>query len=447
MATVDTIGRLEELATQEASTPFGPYQEEAILSLALDHPEFFTAAARFMKPEMFSRLEVRWIMAEILNFYEQHSVIPTRKWLIDYLKRKTTVDDPYEEIFRLTSRKSDPREIPLVKDTLLKWSRDRAYGLLYADEAVEAYHRGDYAFIENLVNEANRIADVGNNGFWFFENMELLFQDNVVPHKTTGFPRLDRLINNGGPSPKEVLCWLAGTNVGKSVVLCNNAISSLRGEGSDGQMGQDVLLITFELDSIKTAMRCVAGAAGVPIAQIADKKEYIRRTMKSMQVAYKKRFLIHELPPDECSVNHIYALLDNLKRTEGWKPEVIILDYMDLMTSRNPAYNKDDYTRQKHVANEVRGLAKNENVLIFTATQTNRGGSSGEGLVDLTSAAESFGKQFSLDYVVSLNQSPQERQMSPPQLRFFIAKNRNGPKHETIACEINYDTMQVKELL
>lgn len=448
MSAIDTIGKLETLSGQDSQTqPFGPYQEEAIVSLALDHPEFFSAAARFIKPDMFGRLEIRWIMAEILNTFEKFNVIPTRGMLNNDLQQKVTIDDPHEEIFRIVNRKSDPREVPIVKDTLLKWSRDRAYGLLYSDEAIEAYHRQDYTYIENIFQEANRIADVGNQGFWFFENAELLFQDDIIQHKTTGFPGLDRLLNNGGPSAKEVVCWLAGTNVGKSVLLCNNAITSLKGEGSDGKPGQDVLLITFELDAIKTAMRCVASAFGVPISQIMDKQAYIRRVMQQMKKTYDKRFLIHEMPPDECSVNHIYALLDSLKRVQGWKPDVVIIDYMDLMVSRNPAYNKDDYTRQKHVANEVRGLAKNENVLIFTATQTNRSGSNGEELVDLTKAAESFGKQFSLDYIISLNQTRSERQMNPPRLRFFVAKNRNGPKHVTISCEINYDTMVVKELL
>jgi replicative DNA helicase len=591
-----------------------------------------------------------------------------------------------EFIFKIVDRRSDPREIPLIKDTLLKWSRTRAYGLLYADEAVEAYARGDYGHLDSILQEANRIADVGTDGFWFFENMELLFQPDVIKHRTTGFPRLDRLLNNGGPSAKEVVCWLAATNVGKchsaqtliieerlsriyelglengsiiklrgsrevqtargtvkvcdladsddlieipvgddawnleidetppnvltsyldthcrklfksitptnrfaeipfaevikdpsgkrvytpsgfqpvlacehikrgptikvkiedgelicdpmhrfivqtpfsvkcdetinqpevvgrnelraeitlaptterfakdllssdrligyggqplsfsvepgpvtdlydiqlpaphswytsgvvshnSILLCNNAISSLKGEGPDGTMGQDVLLITFELDAIKTALRCLAAASGIPINHIQEKHDYIRRTVRQMQRHYKKRFLIHEMPPDECSVNHVYALLDSLKRLQGWQPDVVILDYMDLMVSRNPAYNKDDYTRQKHVANEIRGLAKNENVLVFTATQTNRGGASEEGVADLTKAAESFGKQFSLDYVISLNQNRSDRQQTPPRLRLFVAKNRNGPKHETITCEINYDTMLVKELL
>lgn len=445
---MSTLDVLESLSGQDSQkNAFGPYQEEAIISLALDHPEFFSAAARFIKPDMFAKLEVRWIMAELLNHYEKYNVIPTRGLLHDQLLLAVSVDDPQEEIFRLVNRKSDPREIPVIKDTLLKWSRDRAYGLLYSDEAVEAYHRQDYAFIENIFQDANRIADVGNNGFWFFENAELLFQPDIIQHRTTGFPRLDRLLNNGGPGAKEVVCWLAGTNVGKSVMLCNNAISSLRGETSDGVHGQDVLLITFELDAIKTAMRCVASAFGIPMSDIPDRHDYIRRMMQQMKKSYNKRFLISEMPPDECSVNHIYALLDQLKRTQGWKPDVVVIDYMDLMVSRNPSYNKDDYTRQKHVANEVRGLAKNEQVLVFTATQTNRSGSNGEEIADLTSAAESFGKQFSLDYIISLNQTRAQRLMNPPQITFFVAKNRNGPKHQLIHCEINYDTMIVKELL
>jgi hypothetical protein len=230
-----------------------------------------------------------------------------------------------------------------------------------------------------------------------------------------------------------------------SVMLCNNAITSLKGIGKDGQPGQDVLFITFELDVFKTAMRILGSATGVPMDNIPDKQDYVKRLMEQIQKTYNKKLLIYEMPPDECSVNHIYALLDNLRRKHNWHPDVLILDYLDLLVSRQPSYNKDDYTRQKHVANEIRGLAKNENVLIFTATQTNRSGAGEDGIVDLTKASESFGKQFSLDYIVSLNQTSADRTATPPRLRMFIAKNRNGPKHEVINCTIDYNTMVVKE--
>lgn len=454
MVEINTLAKLTQLEDDQEAKPFGPYQEEAIISLALDHPEFFTTIGRFLKPEMFGRPECRYVMSHILGLFEIHNVVPTRPLLREHVEKLLTIDEPYELILGLIERKSDYREVPIIKDTLLKWTKSRAFGLLYSDEAIQAYYAGDFSYLEQIFTEANRIADIGETGFWFLNNYHLLFQPNIVEHRTTGFPRLDRLLNDGGPSPKEVVCWLAATNVGKSILLVNNAISSWRGNGPNGERGQDVLLVTFELDTIKTAMRCLGALTGVPLNQIVERKEFVTRTIEGEKRTYNKRLFIYEMPPDECSVNHIYALIDNLKRRDGWKPDVVILDYLDLMISRNNAYNKDDYTRQKHVATEVRGLAINENVLVFTATQTNRSGAEtddrskmGPKMVDLTKAAESFGKQFPLDYVISLNQSRSDRAATPPRLRLHIAKNRNGPKHETISCEINYNTMLVKETL
>lgn len=214
MSSLSVIDKLEVLE-QENNKQFAPYEEEAIVSLALDHPELFMSAARFMKPDMFMRIEVRLIIAEILNSYEQYSIIPTRKLLRSKMESYITEDDKFEEIFRIVDRQSEPREIPIIKDTLLKWSRTRAYGLLYSEDAVAAYHRGDFTYLEEIVNSANRIADIGNNGFWFFEDYQLLFQPDAIQHRTTGFPKLDKCLNNGGPSAKEVVCYLSATNVGK----------------------------------------------------------------------------------------------------------------------------------------------------------------------------------------------------------------------------------------
>lgn len=450
----DTLTRLEQLdedksldTTEEnVIKPFKQFQEEAIISLALDHPEFFLSVSSYLRPEMFTRLETRYIIAEILNLQEKFNVVPTRAILREHIESKLTEDDPYDSVLKLVDRKSDYREIPIIKDLLLNWAKHKAYGLIYTPEAIQAFKDGQYEYIDQLLTDANKIADVGNAGFWVLENIELLFQPEAIEHRTTGFPRLDKVLNNGGPSPKEVVCWLAPTNVGKSILLCNNAMASYKGPGPSGTNGQDVLLITYELDVIKTAMRCIASTMNIKMDQILSNQDLVRRTMNTMRQTFKKRFYIYEWPPDECSVNHIYALLSNLKRTEGWKPDVVCIDYMDLMVSRHKEYNKDEYTRQKHVATEIRGLAKNENVLVFTATQTNRSGMD-DGIIDLNKSAESFGKQFSLDYVISLNQSADERSQNPAQLRFFVAKNRNGPKHVTITCEIDYSTMSVKESL
>lgn len=217
---------LEKLAEadKDAYKPFQPYEEETIISLALDHPEFFTGIGRFMQPSMFARGECQWVMAEILNNFEKFGVVPTRPILKSRLVNSFTEDDPHELVSAVIDRLSDPREVPIIKDTLLRWAKDRAYGLLYSEEAQEAYARGDYEQLEQIVKQANRIADIGQDGFWFFDQYEALFDPEVIDHRTTGFPHLDTMLNNGGPSPKEVVCWLAGTNVGKCLSLQSKII-------------------------------------------------------------------------------------------------------------------------------------------------------------------------------------------------------------------------------
>jgi replicative DNA helicase len=424
---------------------FTKFQEESIISLALDHPEFFMATGRFMRPDMFHEPAPSLLMAHILNYMEKYDFVPTRALVRDEVATVLTEDEDYESVFAALDRKISHRDVPALKDSLLAWAKKRAYGLLYSDVAMQAYNSGDFAQLEKIVSEANRIADVGDTGIWFFDSLEMLLAPQSVEHRTTGFPRLDKILNNGGPSPKEVVCWLAPTNVGKSILLVNNCITSYQGMGRGGTPGQDVLLVTYELDMVKTALRCLASATKVDIDELGNHKELVVRTARSIRDAYQKRIFIYELPPDECSVNNIYSLLEGLKRRDGWHPDTIILDYMDLMISRNKYYNQDDYTQQKHVANEIRGLAKNENALVFTATQTNRSGSKGEEMIDLTKAAESYAKQFSLDYVISLNQTDAQRTSIPATMNMFVAKNRNGPRNEMITCEVIYNQMFVRE--
>lgn len=435
-----------ELMLQSNEAAFDKYQEEAIVSLALDHPEFFTNAGQYIKPSMFVRPECQYVIAHILNAYEKYGIIPSRAVLRSKVIKELTVDDNYKEVLALIDRKSNHREVPIIKEELLKWARKRAFGMLYSDEAIASYHIGDFNAIENIFNEANKVVDVSVGGFWLFKSLETLFEPQANIHLTTGFQKLDAILNEGGPSPKEVLCWMAPTGVGKSILLINNAISSFKGLGPDGMPGQDVLLVTFELDTYKTAMRSIASATTIPMAQIEPKKEDVISKVRNLEKTYQKNILIYELPPNECSVEHVNAIIDTNRRRHGFNPSVVILDYLDLMMSRVPEYNKKgDYERLKNVATEIRGLAKKQNVLVFTATQTNRDGAEDGTLIDMTKIADSFGKQFALDYVVSLNQSRADREAIPARLNFFVAKNRNGPKNEIIECVINYENMVVRE--
>lgn len=199
--------------TQEAM--FGPAEEEAIVSLILDHPETFVPMARFVTPDLFKGITTRYLIAMLKQEYDTYGSVPTRALFRDKIARSLTTDDPYQEILELVDKKADPRDIVRIRDRIKDWIQHQTLGLLYSEEALDAHARGDYAYLENIVQEANRIALPVDVGFWFFDQFEELLADNSIEHIDTGFNQLNQALNEGGPSPKEVLVWLAPTGVGK----------------------------------------------------------------------------------------------------------------------------------------------------------------------------------------------------------------------------------------
>lgn len=200
---------------ERRDSPFGPHEEHGVISLIIDFPELYLPVARFLTPDLFSEAESKYVMASIQQDFDKFGVIPSRKLLHDRLAKSLTVDDPHEPILGLVDRPSDPREVPMLRQTLRTWTEHQTFDLLYTDEAIAAHHRGDHEFIRKIVDSAGRINSVGKQGFWFFDQIEELFADNVLEHIPTGFKELDKLLNDGGPSPKEVLVYLAPTGVGK----------------------------------------------------------------------------------------------------------------------------------------------------------------------------------------------------------------------------------------
>jgi replicative DNA helicase len=250
-------------------------------------------------------------------------------------------------------------------------------------------------------------------------------------------------------------------------MMCDNAFSALK-------QGHNVMYVTFELSTLKTAMRIAANMAETPtanftatniddmedvdVSKLRDMQSKVRRIVKKQYRGAE--LVIYDLPPDECSVDNVYSIIDTNRKMKGWVPKIVILDYLELMVSRRASMNDSDYTRQKSVATEVRGLARNENVLLISATQTNRSGASDRGgdrgdqeagmrggsMIGLDKSAESFGKTMPVDYVVSLNQTMEQYNRPHPVIDLFIAKNRNGEKFKRVTTTVNYNRMTIKEI-
>ena len=225
------------------------------------------------------------------------------------------------------------------------------------------------------------------------------------------------LITNGGLPNKTLTCVLAGTGVGKSFFMCHMAATNLMD-------GKKVLYITAEMAEERIAERIDANLLDVNIKDLEnlDRATYEKKVAK-IRDKTEGRLIIKEYPTATANVGHIRYLLNELKLKRKFIPDIIYIDYLNIMCSQRLKYgaNVNSYLYIKSIAEELRGLAVEKDVPIVTATQTTRSGStnSDPGLED---TSESFGLPATVDFMFAVISS--EELTSLNQLMVKQLKNR-----------------------
>ena len=122
---------------------------------------------------------------------------------------------------------------------------------------------------------------------------------------------------------------------------------------------------------------------------------------------------------------------------KSFKPHLIIIDYADIMRSTR----KYDSLRHelKLIYEELRNMAMEMSIPIWTASQANREASNAQ-VVGLENMAEAYGKAMVADVVLSISRRPMEK--ASGEGRLFIAKNRAG--RDGILFPIRMDTSMSK---
>ena len=117
-------------------------------------------------------------------------------------------------------------------------------------------------------------------------------------------------------------------------------------------------------------------------------------------------------------------------RGEGIDIKGVVVDYADIMMSDKKYRTEDKRLELGNIYLELRGIAKEFNVYVYSASQGNRSSLS-KIEISMSEISEDFSKAFSADYVVSLSQTPREKAARSSDgtgtgiMRLYIAKNRN----------------------
>jgi archaellum biogenesis ATPase FlaH len=402
--------------------------EQVILRNILTDDEYTRKVLPFIKPEYFEGI-YRILFRETAKFVTKYNKLPTAeafKIELDASDRLngenyTVAMDLIPQLFAVEKTDSEW----LIQNTE-KWCQDRAIynAVMESISIIDGKHETmTKGALPDLLSKALGVAFDTNVGHDYIDNVEDRWdfynkQEERIPFDLEHF----NTITKGGVPNKTLNIALAGTGVGKSLFMCHVASSALTD-------GKNVLYITMEMAEERIAERIDANLLNVPIDQLETMpKTMFTEKVKQLSSKTKGKLIIKEYPTGSAHAGHFRALLNELKLKRQFEPDIIFIDYLNIcassrMKGMGGAINSYNYI--KAIAEELRGLAVEFDVPIFSATQTTRSGYSNSD-VGLEDTSESFGLPATADLMFALISTEELQQLG--QIMVKQLKNRyNDP--------------------
>ena len=377
--------------------------EKVILRNLVYNEEYLRKVLPFIEPDYFNDRNERVVFEHITKYAAEYNSLITKEVLLIEIEDRRDITQ--EEVKNINGTINELEDIECdfewLSDTTEKWCRDRAIYLALMESIKIADGQDDKQnrdAIPTILSDALSVSFNRNVGHDYLEDYEERYE---LYNKKESRIQFDleyfNKITKGGIPNKTLNIALAGTGVGKSLFMCHHASSVLL-------EGKNVLYITLEMAEEKIAERIDANLLNVNIQEITDlPKPIFESKVTSLAKKTQGSLIIKEYPTASAHSGHFKALLNELALKKSFKPDIIFIDYLNICASSRyrAGSNVNSYSYIKAIAEELRGLAVEANVPIFSATQTTRSGFASSD-VDLTDTSESFGLPATADLMFAL---------------------------------------------
>ena len=408
-----------------------PFQEKVFQSMITD-TVWSAQMVEVVDPEYFDLKYLSYLCDKYFKYYMKYKTFPTLTILITIIKedlsksKDIVLRDQIIEYLHRMKTNPDMGDLQYVKEKSLEFCKRQAFKEAL-EQSVELIQTEKYESVLNIMKEAISVGMPNSAGHNFFDDIEARFVQINRQVCPTGLNRIDAQdILRGGLGRGELGVIAANTGVGKSHFLVAMGCAAMRA-------GKNVIHYTFELSEHETGKRYDSNLCHIPSNEIIERKSEVIDKYKSMELG---KLIIKEYPTGSASVltlrNHIEKLT-----LKGFKPSLLTVDYADVMKSSR-AYDSLRH-ELKLIYTELRNLAVDLNIPIWTASQANKDSSKSD-VVGLENLGESYGKAQVADVVLSISRKPMEK--SEGTGRIFVAKNRAGK--DGLLFPINIDTARSK---
>jgi archaellum biogenesis ATPase FlaH len=304
-------------------------------------------------------------------------------------------------------------------------------------ESSDLLESGDYGPVEKLIKDAIQISLNKDMGTDYFEDprARLTKLKDGNGQISTGWPSIDKKLY-GGFNRGELNIFCAGSGGGKSLFLANLGVNW-------ALAGLNVLYLTFELAEGLVGMRLDSMMTGITTREIFKNIDDVELKVKmlgkksgNMQVKYM---------PSGKNCNDIRAYLKEYQVKKGCKPDVILIDYLDLMMPLSVKVSPSDlFVKDKYVSEEIRNLAMETQCITVTASQLNRSAVE-EIEFDHSHISGGLSKIMTADNVIGIFTSRAMKERGRYQIQFMKTRSSSGVGQK-VDLEFNVDTLRISDL-
>ena len=394
-----------------------------ILAAMFTDRTFLQQIADIIQPDYFESDANSWLLDIILDHFREYKTPPSKDVLkvkvteVDNDVLKTAILEQLKDVFRYME--SD--DLTFVKDEILRFCKNQEIKRAIMD-SVNLLKIGNYDEIKTKIDSAMKAGADTDIGHEYKKEVVARYTESARDTISTGWDVIDDLMD-GGLAPGELGVVMAPAGIGKSWLLINIGANAVK-------QGKTVIHYTLELNDNYVGQRYDSVVTGIAAQNLKNYTDDIEEKLKTLS----GELIIKYYPTKSTGVMGIKAHIEKTIML-GNTPDLIVVDYADLLK----VSSKDKHEALEELYEDLRGMAGEYGVPVWTATQANRSALEDD-IIEADKIASSYGKVTVADFLMSLARKVEDKLSGTG--RGHVIKNRFGPDGITLPSKINTNNGQ-----
>lgn len=380
-------------------------KQKLLIERVASNRELFVKCIRILKPEYFDQPLDR-VVSFIKDYFKEYNGIAA----LDVIEAETGVD--------LRGRELDAQDFDYVCDELERFCREQAM-MRAVLEGVDYIEKGQLSAIEGLVREALLVKIDNSLGTELFENPAERIRNTEIAkdHRKIGIDCVDDAVGYIGRGELGIICAPSGG--GKSLQLANIGYYLAKQK-------LNVVYITLELDEGLYAKRLDTIVTNTDISDHLANADLIEEMLLNQKDSMGS--LLIKYMPSGTTNSDIRSYLTEYEIQRGYKPDVIIVDYLAGMglegMTHTVGVNRFDVDKEK--SEGLRQIMKDYDAYGFTAAQINRDGQDAYAGILPSHIQGGMSMIQTSDWTIAMVQNQED--IDNNQFKTVEMKLRNAPK-------------------